>query len=643
MSQDSPHGDLRHATVLFADILGYTELSERTGPETAYQLVTGCLSLLDGIARRHGGVVDKYLGDCLMVLFGLIPTSRSSEQAAVEAALEMQQAVARYARDAESPIEFALQVGINTGPMLLGDVRGPVIREFAVMGDAVNVAARLKDLASKGEVLAGEKTRKGLLDNIECRPLPTLGVKGRQAPVQAYLVSAGRFVAQQRTLADEYLVRCELVGRQGELATLRAWVARAASGNGGVVLLVGEAGAGKTRVLAELVQTSAAETPLGTVFLDARAREATWDRPLSFLAELLRRLVGIPLELDAEAAAAGLAAVVEERLGAAGAALAPTFAAILGAAARRESVPPGMKTAVHDALRGVFAALAAERPTVVICEDLQWIDTDSASLLAPLLTEGPPRSILWVLSRQPKPCSLDPALAQARARDTGDYLELPLGPLAPEESRALAVNLLAASTRDPELLGLIEARSGGNPGKVVMSALLSAALETELRRAREGRERTSEAERRRATILFADITGFTAMSERMEPQTAHAIVTGCLSLLDETARRHGASVDKHLGDCVMAVFGVPLAIEDAPRAAVNAAIEMKRRVQEYNQTRGLAPPLDVHVGIETGLTIAGDVSGPVLREYALMGDSVNVASRLKDLAPRGEIYVGPEA
>jgi class 3 adenylate cyclase/predicted ATPase len=642
LSGEPRHGELRHATVFFADILGYTELSERAGPEIAYQIVTGCLSLLDGIARRHGGVVDKYLGDSLMVLFGVIPTSRSSEQAAAEAALEMQQAVARYARDAEIPVQFSLQVGINTGAMLVGDVRGPVVREFAVMGDAVNVAARLKDLASPGEVLVGEETRKGLQDSIACRPLPSLEVKGRQAQVQAYLVSASPFATQQRTLADEYLVRCDLVGRKAELATLRERVASAASGDGGVVLLVGEAGVGKTRVLAELVKSTTGDTPGATVFLDARARQATQDQPLSFLAELLRRSAGIPLELDAEAAAAALAAVGEERLGAAATAYAPAFAAVLRAAARREPIDPGLSAAVHEALQGALGTIAAERRTVVLCEDMQWIDRDSASLLAPLLTEGPPCSILWLLSRRPTPCLLDPALSHARAGDAGNYLELTLGPLSSEESRALAVQLLAGAARDPELLGVIEARSAGNPGKIVISALLAPALETELRRAREGHARTSEAERRRATILFADITGFTAMSERMEPQKAHAIVTGCLSLLDETARRHGASVDKYLGDCVMAVFGVPLAIEDAPRAAVNAAIEMRRRVQEYNQTRGLAPPLDVHVGIETGPTIAGDVSGPVLREYALMGDSVNIASRLKDIAPRGAIYVGPQ-
>src|SRR4029450_13288838 len=101
------------------------------------------------------------------------------------------------------------------------------------------------------------------------------------------------------------------------------------------------------------------------------------------------------------------------------------------------------------------------------------------------------------------------------------------------------------------------------------------------------------------------------------------------------------TVEKYLGDCVMALFGVPEAIEDAPRAAVNAAIEMRRRVQLLSEELGDEIRLDVHTGINTGLGIAGDVSGPLLREFAVMGDVVSTASRLKDVAPAGQIWVGP--
>ena len=155
-------------------------------------------------------------------------------------------------------------------------------------------------------------------------------------------------------------------------------------------------------------------------------------------------------------------------------------------------------------------------------------------------------------------------------------------------------------------------------------------------------EEPPETQRRRATVMFADLTGFTALVDRIGDERAYGVVTRCLALLDEIARRHGASVDKYLGDCIMAVFGVPQALEQGPRAAVNAAIEMVRRVVEWNAQQGIDPPIGVHIGINSGSLIRGDVSGPVLREFAVMGNAVNVAARLKDLAPDGKVWVGPD-
>ena len=139
------------------------------------------------------------------------------------------------------------------------------------------------------------------------------------------------------------------------------------------------------------------------------------------------------------------------------------------------------------------------------------------------------------------------------------------------------------------------------------SGLLAPALRSEREQARARADRTTEAERRRAVVVFADITGFTAMTEKVGADAAYPVVAACLEILDEVARSHGGTVDHYLGDCVMALFGVPRALEDAPRAALNAAIDMRRA----SRTSASSPsPADrVHVG-RTGLDIAGDISGP---------------------------------
>ena len=183
-------------------------------------------------------------------------------------------------------------------------------------------------------------------------------------------------------------------------------------------------------------------------------------------------------------------------------------------------------------------------------------------------------------------------------------------------------------------------RGAGNPRKLTMARFVAGALRTESEQRRE--ERSKETERRQSTVLFADLTGFTAMCEALEPEQMFPIVSDCMELLNGIAVKHGGTVDKYLGDCVIALFGIPRAIEDAPRAAVNAAIEMIAAVDRFNEERKLDYRLDVHIGINTGLGIAGEISGPLIREFAVMGDSVVIASSLTDVAVKGEVYVGAD-
>src|SRR6185369_15878270 len=104
----------------------------------------------------------------------------------------------------------------------------------------------------------------------------------------------------------------------------------------------------------------------------------------------------------------------------------------------------------------------------------------------------------------------------------------------------------------------------------------------------------------------------------------------CFAMLETVIRSHGGIVDKYIGECVMALFGVPNAIENAPRQAINAAIEIRNRIEELNRGEALPAPLAVHMGINTGLVIAGEIGGRVKRDFTVMGDTVNLAARLKE-------------
>jgi len=552
--------DRRRAAVLFADIVGFTALSESAGVEHAYAVVTGCLKLLDGVARQHGGVVDKYLGDALMAVFGIPAPLDNPSAAAIGAALEMQRTVDAYNRQVQAPVPLLLKAGVNTGMMTAGDLLSDVVREFHVMGDAVNIAARLKERSVPGAVYVGGDAANEAGDRFRFDPLPPLALKGKSASVAAYAVLGSS--DDERAVWPETTSFTPLVGRRHELAVLRASLGALADGTGGVVALFGEAGIGKTRLLYELAAGAADATPPSAALAAART---------------------------------------------------------VGAA--------------------VEALASAAGPIAIALDDAHELDIDAVAI-SELFAHVASRPVLLLLAGRD-------GGATEHVRDAAEgrgvrYQELRLGPLSDGEAADLLERVQAGAELADEARSLVLERARGNPFRLVFGTLLAPALESERGHAAIGVERSSESERRRATVMFADISGFTALSERLDPAEAYDAVTGCLRLLHATAEKHGGTVDKYLGDAVMAVFGVPIAIEDAPCAAINAAIEMRRNVRAYNEQRAFATPLDVHIGIDTGLGIAGDVSGPLLREFALMGDSVGRASRLTSLAPNGHVYLGEE-
>lgn len=148
-------------------------------------------------------------------------------------------------------------------------------------------------------------------------------------------------------------------------------------------------------------------------------------------------------------------------------------------------------------------------------------------------------------------------------------------------------------------------------------------------------------ERRYAAVIYADISGSTALSEVLDPDEIHDIMAECLTLLQQSALDHGASLVKFRGDAVLALFGIPVAQEDATRAAVNASIEIRNSIAALRRERGWVATLDVHTGVNAGIMASGDMSGSGAAEIDVAGDAVNVAARLSDAAPAGCIYVGP--
>jgi class 3 adenylate cyclase/tetratricopeptide (TPR) repeat protein len=147
---------------------------------------------------------------------------------------------------------------------------------------------------------------------------------------------------------------------------------------------------------------------------------------------------------------------------------------------------------------------------------------------------------------------------------------------------------------------------------------------------------------RRATVMFADISGFTALGERLDPEEVIGIVNGCFERLEAIVYAHGGAIDEYLGDCVKAAFGLTLTAGDGARHAVEAALAMRDAIAQYNVDRGIEPPLGVHIGLSTGSVATVPTGSAGLNKTCVMGEAARLASALEDASERGQIFVGPE-
>ena len=460
----------RKATVLFADLSGYTAVAERMDPEALKSMVDRALRRLGEEVVRFGGSVDKYIGDNVMAVFGAPVAHEDDPERAVRAGLAMQEAMdeinERIAGAAD--VEFALRVGVNSGEVLAGKVGDG----YTVMGDPVNVAARLQTAARPGSVTVGQVTHKLTRTAIEYSELEPLRLKGKAELVPAW-------EAVRVTTADTTLTRAStpLVGRDHEadqLASLFRTVVRERRAH--LVTVIGQAGVGKTRLLRELAARASEEDEsalmrvghcpaygsglaywaLGEIVRDQFGILDTDDSAVAF--EKLRTgfdklvEVGSHSGVVSDESAERLAAAIARPLGI-------EVPQDLAEGAESED-PEQIRARLFAACRTMVESASCVEPVVLAIEDIHWADESTLDLIEYLArwVRGP---VLLVCLARDELLDRRPGWGGGRKNAT----TIALDPLAPERARELVGALLpdGQSEAPPELVAQVAERSGGNP------------------------------------------------------------------------------------------------------------------------------------------------------------------------------------
>src|SRR5437667_3716604 len=329
-SKSALEGERKQVTVLFADVSGFTSLSERLDPEEVHALINRAFELMLTGIHRYEGTVNQFLGDGLMALFGAPIAHEDHAQRAAHAALDMQHALAGYRAELERTrgVDFRMRMGLNTGLVVVGAVGDNLRMDYTAVGDTTNTAARMQQLAEPGQIVVASATERLIAPYFELEPLGTFTVKNRTQPVAAYAVRQPKsHVTRLAARAARGL--SPLVGRDDALATLeRAW-AQARSGRGQAVFVVGDAGIGKSRLVYEFRQRLGA----AVTWLQGASVSFGQSSPFLPVLEVLKRIFGI----EDRAPESGIAGKIDAGLEVVGddaAALAPYLRYLL-------SVDPG--------------------------------------------------------------------------------------------------------------------------------------------------------------------------------------------------------------------------------------------------------------------------------------------------------------
>ncbi len=469
-------GERKPVTALFADVVGSTSLAEQMDAEDWTQIINEAFELMSRAIFRYEGTIAQLQGDALLAFFGAPVAHEDDPERAVRAALDMVRETDEFARQLkqEHGIEFRIRAGVNTGPVIVGNVGSDLRYEYTALGDAVNVAARVQSSAEPGSVVISGATQQFVSTTFDFADLGDVELKGKADAVRLYRVLGLRATPGRRRGLESVGLSSPMVGRATELDTLRQLHTVAGAGRGRLAALLGEPGLGKTRLLAELRALVQRGGPEGRAAQRGwvEGRCVTYGRglPYHLVLDLLRSMLDLPLagtETDLRPALEErLSSLLGEDASDVVAYLAHLFALPLSVAEaeRVQLDPETLQGRYVAALARVVRALTAEGPLVLVLEDIHWADPASVEVMAqlvPLLTTMP--VLMLFVGRAETDAPGWRLVTQPRSLFGDAMTEIRLQPLGNEDSRELVSNLLEIESLPEKVRNQILERSEGNP------------------------------------------------------------------------------------------------------------------------------------------------------------------------------------
>lgn len=475
----------RLATVMFVDLTGYTEILDILDPEEATAISSRLFSLFSSIFEKYAARIEKIAGGSLLALFGVPTAVEDAPKNAINAAIEIRERISQFSREERLQIALDVRIGINTGTVIAGviDVGGK--KELSILGEALSLAAELKNQALKGQVLVGPTTYKFTKEDFAYEKTKPVAREGGTASVPAYkLVSVQRKIYRARLGADR-LIHSKMVGRDKEFDKLRLHVLKVINGEGSIVNVTGEAGIGKSRLIAELSSTDEIKK---TTLLQGRALSVGKNLSFHPLIDILKNWAQVKEEDTSAASAQRIETKIREVYPEGALEIFPFIATMMGlkisgpAAERIQGIEgEALEKLILKGLRELLIKLSETRPLVIVIDDFHWADVTTIEFMLSLFRLAQNHRILFLNVFRPEYEKTGERVARKVRELHAPYsAEIRLDPLNRDHCLTLVGNLIKVSGLPASLQEVIIQKTGGNPffvEEVVQSFIDEGAVE----------------------------------------------------------------------------------------------------------------------------------------------------------------------
>ena len=446
----------KYVTVLFCDLSGYTSMSEKLDPEEVKEIMGRIFGEISQVVAKYGGFIEKFVGDAVMALFGATKAHEDDPVRAIKAAREIHEIIKGISPTLEKKIgrPITMHTGINTGLVITGEVKLEK-GTHGVLGDTINVAARLLGLAKADELIVGPLTYQQTEGYFHFEKLEPTKVKGKEKPLQIYrVVSPREKPTKTHRLSG---LRADLIGRKVEMSQLQETLNNLTQGKGSIFSVVGDAGTGKSRLIEEFRATLSSH--------DVQWREGhcyayAQNIPYFPLIDLFNRAwqieEGDTSEIVRKKVESGIKYLLgneEDVIPYIGTLYSLSYSEIEGVS------PELWKSRLHTAVQSILSALARRGPTVICLEDLHWADTSSIELLRFILKDFQVPAVFL--------CAYRPAFSLFTSYQltvlSKIYRETKLQDLSSSEAQNMVESLLQTEAIPSDLRKFIQDKVEGNP------------------------------------------------------------------------------------------------------------------------------------------------------------------------------------